>query len=99
MVRREAVGTRDPGFPGGADADFGAFLGQPGTCRLVDRSRDATTGRECVVGGVHDGIDGRRGDVAEQDFDRSHGLLAFPLSIPLSGQGIHRGGERGFEMC
>ena len=69
MPGRKLVSPGDLGAAGLA-AIQGAALGQqPQAGRAMDGAIDATTAEQGIIGGVDDGVNAKRGDVGNDDFE------------------------------
>src|SRR5262245_27171884 len=69
MARPEAEAGRDFGLARLAAAEDGASFHELGAGRAVNGAVDAAPAEQCSVGGVDDGVDVERGDVALDDGD------------------------------
>ena len=75
MPRQQPVASGDPGVPGFAAAQPGAFLQQLRTRGAVDRAIDTAAPQQRVVGGIDDRIHIQRRYVPLNDLDLSfHGM-------------------------
>src|SRR5262245_13341158 len=84
MPRLEAEAGRDLGLARRATAERGASRFKLGAGRAVDRAVDAATAEQTPIGGVDDGIDIERGDVALDDFDAvMHSRIGRRVQAPI----------------
>ena len=76
MPRRKPVTTGDPRVAGPAAVERTAFGQQPGPGRAMDGAIDATAAEQGTVGGVDDGVNAKRGEVGNDDFQPRRAELA-----------------------
>ena len=69
FLARQAVGVCHLAFSRAAAAQRAAFGEQPRPGGAVDGPIDAAPAQQRAVGGVHDGVDGERGDVGHDDVE------------------------------
>ena len=69
VFRWQAVATRDLGRPGFATAKRSAFGEQFRSGGAMDRAVNAATAEERFVGRIDDGVDRKRCDVGNADFE------------------------------
>ncbi len=69
IFRRQPKAGRDLGAAGGAAAELFAFREQLRSGGAMDRAVDTAAAEQTPVGGIDDGIDGKRRDVGDADFE------------------------------
>ena len=76
VPRRKLVSSGDLGAAGLAAIQRAAFGKQPGPGRAMDGAIDAATAEQGGIGGVDDGVNAKRGDVGNDDFEPRRADLA-----------------------
>ena len=95
IAGRQIEAGRDLGLAGGAAAERGTRVGQFGPGGAMDGAADPAARRQRLVGGVDDGVDIERGDIAFDGVDPGrhgsiagrNGLAIKPLRDGLTGRG------------
>src|SRR5262245_66192220 len=84
MARLEAETGRDLGLARLATAERGASLFKLGAGGAMDRAIDAATAEQAPIGGVDDGVDVERGDIALDDLDAvKHSRIGRRAQAPI----------------
>ena len=84
----EAESRRDLGLARLASAKRGASLLQIVARGAMDRTVNAASAKQALIGGVDDGVNVERGDVAFDDLDPAgHARIGRPLHAPIKSAG------------
>ena len=76
MTGRQIIAGREPRFAGGTAAEPATFFKQAWTGGAMDRAINPAAAKQRGIGGVHDRIDCKRGDVGNGDLEPGIANLA-----------------------